>query len=71
IPPVAATDPENAAKTLPQLKRIVAFPTTIFTDRQGNIQKVHSGFNGPGTGTDYEKQKKEYIDIIEALLEQG
>ncbi len=70
ITPVAAGDPESARKTLPQLEKIVVFPTTVFADRKGEIQKVHAGFNGPGTGDEYEKQKEKYIAIIEALLEQ-
>lgn len=68
IAPVAADDPKNADKTLPQLEKISAFPTTIFVDRKGEIQKVHAGFNGPGTGAEYERQKRIYIDIIEDLL---
>lgn len=70
ITPVAAGNPENARKTLPQLEKIAAFPTTIFADRKGEIQKIHAGFNGPGTGAEYEKQKEKYIAIIEALLAQ-
>lgn len=70
ITPVAVGDPQRAEKTLPQLESIPAFPTTIFVDRKGEIQKIHAGFNGPGTGADYEKQKKEYIAIIEDLLAQ-
>lgn len=68
ITPVAAADPDNASLTIPQLERIAVFPTTIFADRQGNIKKVHSGFNGPGTGADYQLQQREYVDIIESLL---
>jgi thiol-disulfide isomerase/thioredoxin len=68
ITPVAVSDPQRAEKTLPQLEKIPAFPTTIFTDRKGEIQKIHAGFNGPGTGDDYEKQKKAYYEIIDSLL---
>jgi thiol-disulfide isomerase/thioredoxin len=68
ITPVAVGDPQRAEKTLPQLEKIPAFPTTIFTDRKGEIQKIHAGFNGPGTGADYEKQKEEYYQIIDNLL---
>lgn len=67
---VAANDPLNAEKTLPQLDKILIFPTTIFIDRKGEIQKILTGFNGPGTGADYDKQKKLYTDIIEGLLNQ-
>lgn len=70
ITPVAVGDPESARKTLPQLERIAVFPTTVFADRKGEIQKIHAGFSGPGTGDEYEKQKEKYIAIIEALLAQ-
>ncbi|HEX5023959.1 MAG TPA: TlpA disulfide reductase family protein [Agriterribacter sp.] len=68
IPEVAVTDPQRTEKTLPQLENIPAFPTTIFIDKKGEIQKIHAGFSGPGTGVDYEHQKKEYYDIVNALL---
>ena len=68
ITPVAVGDPLRAEKTLPQLESIPAFPTTIFVDRKGEIQKIHSGFSGPGTGEDYIKQKQEYEHIINELL---
>ncbi|MCC6288974.1 MAG: TlpA family protein disulfide reductase [Chitinophagaceae bacterium] len=69
ITPIAVGDPQRAEKTLPQLEKIPAFPTAIFVDRKGEIQKIHIGFSGPGTGeADYNKQKEEYINIIEGLL---
>ncbi|OJY96968.1 MAG: hypothetical protein BGP13_25150 [Sphingobacteriales bacterium 40-81] len=69
ITPVAVGDPQRVEKTLPQLEKIPAFPTAIFIDRKGEIQKIHIGFSGPGTGeADYNKQKEEYVHIIESLL---
>jgi len=65
---VAVGDPQRAQKTLPQLEEIVGFPTTIFADRQGKIQKIHTGFNGPGTGEHYEEQKKEIYATVDAML---
>ncbi len=47
IVPVAVSDPQRTEKTLPQLERIPAFPTTIFIDRKGDIQTIHAGFSGP------------------------
>ncbi|MFT3947994.1 MAG: TlpA disulfide reductase family protein [Agriterribacter sp.] len=70
ITPVAVGDPQRVEKTLPQLEKIPAFPTAIFVDRKGEIQKIHVGFSGPGTGeAEYSRQKEEYIHIIESLLE--
>lgn len=68
ITPVAVSDAQRAEKTLPQLESIPAFPTTIFIDRKGEIQFIHAGFNGPGTGEDYNKQKEEYYQIVNDLL---
>lgn len=69
IAPVAVSDPLRVEKTFPQLKKILAFPTTVFVGRDGTIKEVHTGFNGPGTGEDYEKQKAVFYRIINHLLE--
>jgi thiol-disulfide isomerase/thioredoxin len=61
-------DPQKAAKTLPQLDDIVNFPTTIFVGKTGKIEKIHTGFSGPGTGVHYEEQKKEIYDEVNRLL---
>ena len=65
---VAVGDPQRAEKTLPQLEKIVGFPTTIFVGRTGNIEKIHTGFSGPGTGEHYETQKKEFYETVDGLL---
>jgi len=65
---VAVGDPQRAEKTLPQLEKIVGFPTTIFLDKTGRIARIHTGFNGPGTGAHYEEQKKEIYQTVDELL---
>ena len=70
IPPVAVSDPEMTEKTFPQLDKIKAFPTSIFIDKNGYIAKVHAGFDGPATGDQYEKYKKEFDEILKKLLAQ-
>ncbi|HEY4062844.1 MAG TPA: TlpA disulfide reductase family protein [Puia sp.] len=65
---VAVGDPQRSEKTLPQLERIENFPTTIFVGRNGKIEKVHTGFSGPGTGQHYEEQKKEFYTTVNAML---
>ncbi len=62
------SDPQKTAKTLPQLDDIANFPTTIFVNKKGQIEKVHTGFSGPGTGEHYEEQKKEIADEVNRLL---
>lgn len=68
IPPVAVSDTLRTEKTLPQIENIIAFPTTIFIDKQGNIRKIHSGFDGPATGVHYLNYKKEFEETINELL---
>ena len=41
------SDKQAAAATLPDLTRVVAYPTTIFIDRRGKVAEIHSGFAGP------------------------
>jgi thiol-disulfide isomerase/thioredoxin len=65
---VSVNDSLRAKKTLPQLEDIVGFPTTIFIDKKGEVAKIHTGFNGPGTGEHYDEQKKEFYGIVKELL---
>jgi len=65
---VSVNDSLRAKKTLPQLEDIVGFPTTIFIDKKGEVAKIHTGFNGPGTGEHYDEQKKEFYGIVNELL---
>lgn len=57
-----------AAATLPMLNHVLAFPTTIFIDKKGRVRKIHTGFNGPGTGAYYEKFVEEFNIFIDKLL---
>lgn len=66
---VAGTsDKEEAAKTLPALNKILAFPTTIFIDKKGDVRKIHTGFSGPGTGKYYEMFVEEFNSTVRQLL---
>lgn len=58
----------EAAETLPSLNAVLAFPTTIFIDRSGRVRKIHTGFNGPGTGEHYKKLTAEMTALIKELL---
>jgi len=65
---VSVGDPQRTEKTLPQLERINNFPTTIFVNKKGLIELIHTGFSGPGTGAHYEEQKKEFFQTVDRLL---
>lgn len=63
-------DKAKAAETLPMLNAIVAFPTTIFIGKDGQVKKIHTGFNGPGTGKYYEQFKEQFNQTVNALLKE-
>ncbi|MFI5123923.1 MAG: peroxiredoxin family protein [Chitinophagales bacterium] len=65
---VAVSDTSRTEKTLPQIKQIMGFPTTIYIDKKGKVRKISTGFNGPGTGDHYEIFKKEFNDLVNSLL---
>lgn len=68
ITPTTVNDEQKTEKTLPQLTAIKFFPTTVFIGKNGHVQKIHSGFYGPGTGEFYEQFKTEFYRTIQSLL---
>lgn len=66
---VAGTsDKRQASGTLPFLDRVRAFPTMIFIDRAGQVRKIHTGFNGPGTGEHFEQFRRSFTAMVDELL---
>jgi thiol-disulfide isomerase/thioredoxin len=62
------SDKDEAAKKLPMLRSFVAFPTTIFIDRKGNVRKIHTGYTGPATGDHYVQFVNEVKTTLDQLL---
>lgn len=58
---------DSAARVLPSLSGIAAFPSTIFVKANGEILKVHTGFSGPATGEYYLAWKKEFEHLLEEI----
>ena len=63
----------NASKGLAaihfnMLNDILSFPTSIYIGRDGEVKRVHTGFNGPGTGEYYLDYKQNTNALIESLL---
>jgi peroxiredoxin len=59
---------DQASQALPMLNAIMAFPTTIYIDKKGEVRKIYTGFSGPATGDAYTKYVKETTLFIEGLL---
>jgi thiol-disulfide isomerase/thioredoxin len=64
----AEDDKDAAGQALPMLNHVLSYPTSIFMDREGQVRKIHTGFNGPGTGVYYSRFVEEYEAFLEKLL---
>jgi peroxiredoxin len=62
------TDNDDAARKLPQLNGVYAYPTTLFIDRKGVVRHIHTGFSGPATGGHYIALTQDFDTRIRALL---
>ncbi len=65
------SDKAKASATLPDITRVLAFPTSIFIGRDGKVRKIYSGFAGPGTGKHYDKLRTEIESLIDTMLREG
>jgi peroxiredoxin len=62
------SDKADASRLLPQLSAVLAFPTTIFIDRDGRVREIHTGFSGPGTGEHYDRLRAQFTELVTTLL---
>ncbi|MBC8769505.1 TlpA family protein disulfide reductase [Arenibacter sp. BSSL-BM3] len=62
-------DKKMAQMKLPMLNHVLSFPTTVIIDKNGDVRKIYTGFNGPATGSNYESFKKDFHSFITQLLE--
>jgi thiol-disulfide isomerase/thioredoxin len=61
-------DSDSPRATQPQLDGPIAFPTTIFLDRTGRVQRVHSGFYGPAIPGASAALERDFMEFTEQLL---
>lgn len=67
---ITGFQPKDADKALPMLNHVMSFPTTIFIDKRGNVRKIHTGYSGPATGSEYDKFVKEITSFAEKLTKE-
>jgi thiol-disulfide isomerase/thioredoxin len=65
------SDKKKASATLPDLTRVLAYPTSLFIGRDGKVKKIYSGFAGPGTGAHHLALRTEMESVIESMLAEG
>jgi thiol-disulfide isomerase/thioredoxin len=51
-----------------QLDGFFAYPTTLFIDREGKVQSIHTGFKGPGTGDEFASEVALFNSRAEQLI---
>lgn len=61
---------DSVAKSMPQLAKFLAFPTTIFLDKKGAVRSIHTGFSGPGTGKYYDDEIAAFNRTVDKLLKE-
>lgn len=59
---------KTASEQFEELNEIISFPTSIFIGRDGKVKRIHTGFNGPGTGSYYDEYTQYTHSLIESLL---
>ena len=59
---------EIASEQFKMLNEVISFPTSIYIGRDGQVKRIHTGFNGPGTGEVYTEYVKKTNALIESLL---
>lgn len=62
------TGKEKASESLPFLNNVMAFPTTIFLDKNHQVKSVYTGFSGPATGKAYEDYTIKTEKLLNELL---
>ena len=58
---------QMANEKLPMLNHILSYPTTIYIDKDGQVSKIHTGFNGPATGEKFEQFKQQFDETLQSL----
>nr|WP_321412524.1 TlpA disulfide reductase family protein [uncultured Allomuricauda sp.] len=58
---------QKANEKLPMLNHILSYPTTIYIDKNGEVKKIHTGFNGPATGQKFIEFKEEFTKTIQEM----
>ncbi len=64
-------DKKAVAESFPALNTFLSFPTILFIDKKGNVDKIYTGFTGPATGDYYTQFIKEFNEEVDKLLKQS
>lgn len=62
---------ENVQRVFPFLDGVIAYPTTIYLNRDHEVEKIYTGFSGPASGAYHEKFVREFESTVEFITGQS
>ena len=62
-----SSDKGRALEKFPMLNNLISYPTTVFLDKNKDVIKIHTGFNGPATGEKYSEFINEFNSTIKFM----
>lgn len=62
-----SNDKNEAGRALPMLNKVISYPTMLFVDRDNQVRRIHTGFNGPATSK-YAEFKSSFDETIKELI---
>ncbi len=66
---LAGSDDKNdAGRALPMLNKVISYPTLLFVDRDNQVVRIHTGFNGPATSK-YAAFKESFDLTVRQLIQ--
>ena len=65
---LAGVDSDTKVDEFLPIKETIAFPTTLFVDKNNMIQKIHTGFAGQATGLYFENFQRDFDKTIRELV---
>lgn len=64
-------DKQDANDDFAQLDTIISFPTSILLNHRAEIESIHTGFNGPGTGITFEQYSRDFERLLLSVLNEA
>lgn len=55
-------------EVFPGMQEFISYPTTIITNRDGQVVYVHAGFSGPATGEAWLDYQRKFSAVLDRLL---
>jgi hypothetical protein len=63
-------DKKAVVQSFPALNTFLSFPTILFIEKKGNVDKIYTDFTGPATGEYYTQFIARFNEEVDRLLKQ-